>query len=363
MSVYKPAKSKLFHYDFKWKGRRYHGSTGCASKRDAERFEANLRRKAALGEDTKPTITLEEACNTWHEMVGTHKSSKATILYQLGYLMVGLGRNTLLHDLTFKDVQDYTAKRRAKVKDSSVNREIELLRSVCRWTEKRKYDAPEIKWGDLMFAEAKERVRELSEAEQAALFAALPDNLKPMVEFAILSGKRRTEIITLRWADVDLAGQRATTTVKGGHRHTFPLSPRMVAIIKAQPKCCPQVFTYECKRRAPARPDRPHRVIGERYPFSLQGWTRQWRKALADAGITDYRFHDNRHTAATRNLRAGGNLKAVSKLLGHADIATTAKYAHAMDEDVRAMLFATESRNSPEPVGEQVAKVLKNGSK
>ncbi len=343
MSVYKPAKSPRFQYDFVWQGQRYHGSTGCTSRRDAERFEADIRRKVALGEKSKPTLTVEEACNVWQEMVGDHCASKATTLYQLGYLIVGLGAKTPLHDLTFKVIQDYTAKRRAKISRSSVNREVQLLRRVVRFTAAREIEVPQIEWGKLLFAEPKERVRELTPDEQNRLFEKLPDNLKPLVEFAILSGKRRTEIITLRWADVDLSGLRATVTIKGGDRHTFPLSPRMAAIIREQPKSCPQVFTDECQRRAPKRADRPARQVGERYPFSKQGWVRQWRKALKDAGITDYRFHDNRHTAATRNLRASGNLKAVSKMLAHSDIATTAKYAHALEDDVRAMMTATET--------------------
>lgn len=349
MSVYKPAKSPRFHYDFQWKGQRYHGATGCTSKRDAERFEADLRRKIALGVEAKPSLTLEDACNAWQEQVGDHLKSKATTLYQLGFLIAGLGARTPFHDLTFRQVQDYCARRRATVSNSSVNREIELLRRVTRWTAPRGFEVPSLEWGKLLFSEPKERVRELSPAEEARLFEKLPANLKPLVEFALLSGQRRSEIIALRWADVDLHGQRATVSAKGGVRHTFPLSPRMMAIIKAQPKVCPQVFTYECTRRAPRRADRAQRRVGERYPFSKQGWVRQWRKALKDAGIEDYRFHDNRHTAATRNLRASGSLKAVSKLLGHSNVATTARYAHAIEDDVRAMLFATESRNIPEP--------------
>lgn len=347
MSVYKPAKSPRFHYDFQWKGVRYHGATGCTSRRDAERFEADIRRKAALGEKVKPCLSIEEACNTWQAMVGDHKRSKATTLYQLAFLMEGLGRKIMLHDLTFRDVQDYTARRRGMVSDTSVNREVQLLRRVVRWTAPRGYEVPAIEWGKLLAPE-KMRIRELSADEEAALFAKLPDNLKPLVEFAILSGQRKGEIVTLRWSDVDLAGGRATVSVKGGGRHTFPLSPRMAAIVRAQPKVCPQVFTYVCQRPAPKRQDRPQRVKGERYPFSAQGWNRQWKRALKDAGISDYRFHDNRHTSATRNLRATGNLKAVSKLLGHTNVATTSRYAHAIEDDVRAMLSATESRNTPE---------------
>lgn len=358
MSVYKPKKAKVFLFDYVFQRHRYHGSTGCTSRRDAERYEADHKRKVALGETAKPTITVDDACSTWQSMVGDLKAGKATTLYQLGNLIIGLGASTMLHDVTFKVVQDFAAKRRAKVSDSSVNREIQLLRRVVRWTEPRGYEVPVLDWGKLLYSEPKERVRELTADEQARLFAVLPDNLKPLVEFALLSGQRKAEIVSLRWSDVDLNGQRATVSIKGGDRHTFPLSPRMVAIIKAQPKVCPQVFTYVCTRRAPARKDRTPRIVGERYPFSKQGWNRQWKKALKDAGIGDYRFHDNRHTAATRNLRASGNLKGVSKLLGHSNVQTTARYAHALEDDVRAMLFATESRDIPEAPGDETANTM-----
>lgn len=348
MSVYKPAKSRFFQFDFQFKGRRYHGSTGCSSKRDAERFEANERRKAALGETVKDSVTVERACDLWFDIVGKHHKNKATELYQLGNLVRGLGRSVMLQDVSIKDMDAYISKRRASVSNASVNREIELLRRVTRWGETR-FEIPTIEWGKLLLTEAAERERELSEDEERRLFEKLPDSLKPLVEFAILSGQRRSELISMRWSDVDLPNGRAKVWAKGDRPHSFPMTPRMVAIIANQPKVCAQVFTYVAEKDSPPLKDRPRRLKGQRYPFSKQGWARKWRKALAAAGIEDYRFHDNRHTAGTRNLRSSGNLKGVQKLLGHKDIKTTARYAHALEDDVRAMLNATESRNSPEP--------------
>ena len=74
------------------------------------------------------------------------------------------------------------------------------------------------------------------------------------------------------------------------------------------------------------------------------------RKALADAGIPDFRFHDLRHTFATRLLRKTGNLKLVSRLLGHTTVETTTRYAHVLDGDLQSAmddfspLGKTESR-------------------
>jgi len=72
-----------------------------------------------------------------------------------------------------------------------------------------------------------------------------------------------------------------------------------------------------------------------------------WRRyGGAEAGLDDFRLHDTRHTAATRLLRASGNLKLVQQLLGHEDISTTAKYADANLADLaEAMEGVTKSRH------------------
>ena len=75
---------------------------------------------------------------------------------------------------------------------------------------------------------------------------------------------------------------------------------------------------------------------GERYPITYWNLQTRWRRALAKAGVSDFRFHDLRHTAATRTLRATGNLKLAQSQLGHAQITTTSKYAHVTDSDLRA---------------------------
>ena len=65
----------------------------------------------------------------------------------------------------------------------------------------------------------------------------------------------------------------------------------------------------------------------------------------AKAGVTGFRFHDFRHDFATKLLRDTGNLKLVQKALNHADINSTMRYAHVLDEDVAdAVETAAKSR-------------------
>jgi integrase len=93
-----------------------------------------------------------------------------------------------------------------------------------------------------------------------------------------------------------------------------------------------RVFTYV------AACTRDGRVKGRRYPITKNGLDTCWRRIRAVAEIADFRFHDFRHDFATKALRKTGNLKLVQKALNHADLKTTGRYAHVLDEDIRAEL-------------------------
>ena len=79
-----------------------------------------------------------------------------------------------------------------------------------------------------------------------------------------------------------------------------------------------------------------------------------FREAVVAAEIDDFRFHDLRHTFATRLLRQTQNLKLVSQLLGHRNVTTTVRYAHVLQDDMRlaldgySALSRTNSRNDKE---------------
>ena len=62
---------------------------------------------------------------------------------------------------------------------------------------------------------------------------------------------------------------------------------------------------------------------------------RVFRKAIEDAGIEDFRFHDLRHTAATRMADAGADAFTLAKILGHSNIQMTARYTHATDSALK----------------------------
>ncbi len=87
------------------------------------------------------------------------------------------------------------------------------------------------------------------------------------------------------------------------------------------------------------------RIKGQRYPITVSGLKTLWRRIRNAAGVSDFRFHDFRHDFRTKLLRQTGNLKLVQRALNHADIKTTTRYAHVIDDDVAAALErVSESR-------------------
>ena len=377
MTIYRPKGKPFYHYDFQMKGIRYHGSTHCASKRDAERYERDLRTEIASGRREKPTITLDLGAALYWDDKGQFEANSATTEYQLGNLVRLIGGPMLVHDIDDLTVSRFVAVRRSErkrrgikkarrvkkgelpapppplVSNATVNREIELLKRLLRFLAGR-YRVGEVDWIKHKLAEKQERIREASADEEAALFARMraeDSDLADLVEFSLLSGQRKNAIVTLLWSKVNLKRGTASVHTKGDVWHTFPLTQRMKEIIANRPKkdSGGHVFSYVCKRPRPEKPGKPQRLAGHRYPYSKQGWDRTWRRMLSEAGITDFRFHDLRHTSATRIVRSSGNLKAAQKLLGHARIETTARYAHVTEDDLlEIMENAHHSRHSPD---------------
>jgi integrase len=358
LSVYKPTKSPYYAYDFQIRGVRFTGSTGCTGKRDAESFEkhrkdeARLEVKALTAQESAP-LTFATAAARYYLQVGQHLKGDGpkNCKWSIGWLEREIGGNALLSTIDDALVARLVGIRRGEgVKPATVNRSaIEPLRKILNrsrdtWAQK----VNKIDWKRHMLPEPKERIREMSRAEEKTLFANLRDDYQPVVRFAMQSGCRLCEIVPgaefpgLRWKDIDWAGRKITVLGKGRIVGTIPISPGLRNLLfPLQGHHDEFVFTYVAQKT------RDGRVRGKRYPMTREGLKTEWRRAKLDAKLLDYRFHDNRHTAATGILRATGNLKAVQKLLRHSDIATTAKYAHALLDDVRdAMEAGEKSRNN-----------------
>lgn len=363
MSLYRPKRrdrsvSPWWHYDFSLDGVRFRGCTRCRVKREAARIEERERKRALHGEAERPVIMLSQAFARYTNDHARYLPSAKDVVRAMDRLLARLG-DVPLHHLTDNDVATLVARRRGDrarhrpglVSNATVNRDTELLRRVVRTADDKWGCAvpKKLRWGKHLLPERQERAREASAKEESDLLANLRPDLVPLVRFCGITGTRLGSAIRLTWAAVDYdAGQvvlhdKGNARTQGDRTRVIPITGALRALLANEKGKHPiYVFTYLCRRSL------RHRRRGAYYPFSRNGWRRDWAKALEAAGIADFRFHDLRHTAGSRVTRERG-IRVTQKLLGHTSIVTTQRYAHVELEDLREAMEAVSRHADANP--------------
>ena len=138
-----------------------------------------------------------------------------------------------------------------------------------------------------------------------------------LIRLLLLTGCRKSEILTLRWSDYR-EGHLFLRDSKTGPRTVWLSTPARRVLDRLE-------RTGRWMFPAP-RTDRP------RGGYWLE---RFWNKVRAEADLSDVRLHDLRHTHASLALRQGETVLAIARLLGHRNPETTLKYTHPADAMVK----------------------------
>jgi integrase len=183
--------------------------------------------------------------------------------------------------------------------------------------------------------ELRGRTRFLSDEERKALLYACGQSdwlpLRSLVSLAIITGARRGELISLTWADVDMdAGRALVRESKNDEPRILPLAGKALDALRAlKPQGAPNTaFVF------------PH-PSGQSESF--ENFDSHWYKALERAGrtlnpdpdvkadklpLSDFHFHDLRHTTASMLAAQGRSLLEIADVLGHKTLVMVKRYAH-----------------------------------
>jgi integrase len=212
-------------------------------------------------------------------------------------------------------------RREAGFAPASINRELAFLRrtfTVAIADEKAENNPVLSRKRRGAFAkENNQRVRWLTDDEETRLRTALGEPHWPKVAVGLHSGFRRMNCFRLRWAeDVNFdAGTLRAHQPKGGTDYHVPMNDELREILRTLPSRLrsPWVFPSE----------------GGTRPLDSQNFiNRVFRPALRRAKITNFSWHDLRHTFASRLAMAGVDIRTIQELLGHQSLAMTLRYAH-----------------------------------
>jgi integrase len=233
-----------------------------------------------------------------------------------------------------------------KTHSTMANRVVELLSSIYNRAIEHGYRGSNPTEGIKPFKEAT-RDRFIQADELPRFFKALTDDtssdFRHFTLLSLLTGARRTNVLSMRWEDVDLkAATWRIPHTKSGEPQTVPLVPEAVAILRERkPQEAGFVFPAPSKTGYATPPKK------------------RWRALLARAKVPDLRIHDLRRSLGSWQAISGASLAVIGKSLGHSSPDATMIYARLSLDPVRASLNTATSAMLRAAGVKKAAKVTK----
>jgi len=292
------------------------------NKIDAERWAKQIEVEMQKGSYTNLVLaertTFAEIIERYiTEVLPTMRGGKADYI-RLKALARRLIAKLNMAALTPQKIAQHRDERLKEVAPATVIRELSYFSSIITFARKEwgiNIDNPVALVARPKNPEGRSRI--LDEAETSALLEALKPTgrrsiwMLPLVKLALETAMRRSELLGLRWEDIDL--QKRTLFLKltkNGTSRTVPLSTHAIQILTEMPR----------------------NIDGRVFPITHEVVSQAFNRARKQAGIKDVRFHDLRHMAITKLAEKLPNLMELSAVSGHKSLAMLKRYYHPNPE-------------------------------
>lgn len=299
----------------------------------AAREEAKaLRQRIDKGEDPmadrheeRAAPTIDDLAKDYEERHAARKRTGAADVATLHrFILPALGKFKV-RDVTHRQIEDFH-RDRSKTSPTQANREVALLSKMfalaMKWNFREDNPAKGIERNP-----EERRTRYLSGDELQRLSAVLLNHPNRQsanaIRLLLLTGARRGEMLSATWPQFDLATGvwvKPSSHTKQKKEHRVPLSAPALQLLSEMKTESESEFLFP----------------GRDTPVAQAGIKSFWQSVCKAAEITDCHVHDLRHTYASILASAGLSLPIIGALLGHTQAQTTARYAHLMDDPLRA---------------------------
>lgn len=319
MSVSK--KNEKYYCRFQINGERHHFlCNGAKSMKEAKLIEDGFRYKIQQQQNgvipkELEKVTLSKLTKIFLEYSETNKKSYATDKCRAKVIKKYFGESTLIKDITPKMIEDFKKflleEGRSK---ATVNRYLEqlsttfniavnnnyLLKNPCKLVRK--------------FRLQNHSVRYLTEDEEKRLMAVLPNYLKDIVIVALNTGLRKTNVLELRWEQINFDFNFIEVLENKGNKHIMlPINQNLMDLFNKTPESERVGYLFVNPNTG-----KPYTDI-----------KKAWHTVLKEAKIENFRFHDLRHTVGTRLAKANVPVNVIKEILAHSDVKTTMRYVHS----------------------------------
>ena len=339
MGVYRRADSDTYWMALMIDGQRARQDTGVQDRKVAEEvfaaWQVQVARERWLGvPPPAPKHTVRELLTEYEATVTPRKSPDSQRRDQMVLARFTRRWGTKpLEELRNKAIEDYLAERLEDVTLATASKELGILKSAYTRALRWGWATDSPFRGIALNQEGEERLRWVTDEEEARLLAACAPWLRELVIVGLDTGLRRGNLAGLQWSWVQQEGTvlvvprqhlkaRKTTVL-------IPLTTRAAAIIQRQARRpeCPHVFTQ------------PGGM-----PYSLDQVGIAMVRAARRVGLDGVSLHTLRHTFISRLVQEGRPLPEVAALAGHRDIKMTLRYAHLAPSHLREGIQALEQR-------------------
>jgi integrase len=261
----------------------------------------------------KPSPLFETVAVEYLKYYKTNRQPKSVERHEMAYrALKPFFAGKRLEDITPFMIEKYKQSRKGEGRSEvTINRELAFLKNFFNqaiiWGKATGNPVRQVR----LLREDNQRTRFSTEEEEFRLLAHCHPHLKPLVIAALHTDFRKSELLSLRWTHVDF-GQRLIR-VEAAYSKTHetrgvPMTERLTRTLKQL-----RMATISC----------PEDLV-----FGYKNVPHTFARAVNRAGIKNFRFHDLRHTFASRLVMAGVDLATVKELLGHANITMTLRYTH-----------------------------------